>query len=117
MPTFGRGLLIVCVLAVAAFAAVAQAGGLGANPANHPKLIDKPIDDFSYDRARRCRPEARPGAEALARWIERNTRGELWGIYRCEKWAGTQPRSTPRVARSTTAWMPECPRNAGRRCG
>jgi hypothetical protein len=87
MTPIGRGSLLVAGLAVlAAFAALAQAGGLGANPANHPKLIDKPIDDFAYDSARRCRPGARPGAAALARWIERHTRGELWGIYRCEKW-------------------------------
>jgi hypothetical protein len=86
MLAFGRGLLIVAVLGIGAFAAAASAGGLGGNPANHSKLIDKPIDDFSYDSARGCRPGARPGAEALARWISHRTRGELWGIYRCEKW-------------------------------
>jgi hypothetical protein len=87
MLNFGRGALLVAVaLAATAFAATAFAGGLGANPANDPKLIDKPIDDFSYDSARRCRVGARPGAKALARWISRRTRGEVWGIYRCEKW-------------------------------
>jgi hypothetical protein len=83
---FGRGLLLVTVLGIGAFTAAASAGGLGANPANHSKLIDKPIDDFSYDSARRCQPGARPGAEALASWISRRARGEVWGIYRCEKW-------------------------------
>jgi hypothetical protein len=86
MP-LGRAFPLAAVLVAASvLAAVAFAGGLGSNPANDPRLLDKPIDDFSYDPARRCRPGARPGAEALARWIERHTRGELWGIYRCERW-------------------------------
>jgi hypothetical protein len=65
---------------------VAGAGHLGRNPANLPKLIDKPIEDLNYDRARHCQQGDRPGAVALARWLESHTRGELWGIYRCEKW-------------------------------
>jgi hypothetical protein len=86
MASFGRLVLATGAVSLAVFTGTAIGGGLGANPANNPKLIDKPIDDFSYDAARRCRPGARPGAEALARWISRHTRGEVWGIYRCEKW-------------------------------
>jgi hypothetical protein len=87
MLHFGRATLLLAIaLAAGGFVAAGYAAGLGANPANDPKLIDEPIDDFSYDSARRCRPGSRPGAEALARWISDHTRGELWGIYRCEKW-------------------------------
>jgi hypothetical protein len=88
MPTSGRGklALIVSALALVAFAAIAHAGGLGKNPANSPKLIDKPIEDLRYDPARKCKGGSTKGARALADWISRNTRGELWGIYRCEKW-------------------------------
>jgi hypothetical protein len=82
-----RGLIVAAMLAlVATLASAAHAGRLGANPANHQKLLDKPIEDFDYDPARRCRAGARPGAKALADWISRHTRGEVWGIYRCEKW-------------------------------
>ena len=26
-----------------------------------------------------------PGANALVRWLKRNSRGQFWGIMRCEK--------------------------------
>jgi hypothetical protein len=79
-------LLVVLVIAFSAFAGLAWAGKLGANPANSPKLLNEPIESLSYDSARKCKSGDRPGARALAEWIGDHTRGELWGIYRCEKW-------------------------------
>ena len=88
MPTSGRGKLGLTAIALAifAFAAIAHAGNLGHNPANSPKLLNEPIESLSYDSARKCKGGDRPGARALAEWIADHTRGELWGIYRCEKW-------------------------------
>ena len=85
----GRGrvsamLAIACGCA-AALAATATAG-LVPNPANHPRLVDRPIEGDRYDEARRCTGNATPGARALERWLERNVRGESWGIERCERW-------------------------------
>jgi len=81
----GSAVAIVAAFLLAA-AMPAQAGRLGHNPANDPRLLNKPIEDLSYDRATRCRSGAQPGAAALADWISSHTRGELWGINRCEKW-------------------------------
>lgn len=66
-------------------AAVASAGGLVPNPANHRSLVGKPIEDFRYDRATGCRDSAPRGIKALENWLERNVRGESWGIMRCER--------------------------------
>lgn len=75
-----------CALAALAFAAGASAG-LGPNPADHSSLVDEPIEGYRYDGARRCRSKVPDGTRALARWLGRHTRGELWGITRCEKWS------------------------------
>ena len=80
-----RGALAGLALALVA---VASAGGSikpSHNPANNPKLLRKPIEDFRYDYATRCHDEMPPGMKALQSWLEQNVRGESWGIYRCEK--------------------------------
>jgi hypothetical protein len=46
----------------------------------------EPIDDYRYDRAKKCRKHPTPGALALVSWLEKNARGSFWGIMRCEKW-------------------------------
>ncbi len=56
---------------------------LSGNPAN--RFAPESIDDYRYDRARRCRKEATPGALALEAWLARRSAGESWGILRCEK--------------------------------
>ena len=85
-----RGALAGLVAAaVALFACVAAlAGGLSPNPANHPRLLNKPIEDFRYDHAKRCRDEPTRGAKALEDWLGRHVRGESWGIMRCERLGG-----------------------------
>jgi hypothetical protein len=76
--------LCAALLALIATAA-ALAGGLRPNPANDPRLLNKPIEGFRYDEARRCRDEPTRGAKALEDWLDRNVRGESWGIMRCER--------------------------------
>jgi hypothetical protein len=58
------------------------------NPAD--RLLSLPIEDSTYDGARKCTPKARPGMLALQRWLEANSRGVFWGSYRCEKWGEGQ---------------------------
>jgi hypothetical protein len=57
---------------------------LSANPAN--KMLKRGIDPLRYDRATHCTGHNTKGAEALAAWLEHNSAGVTWGIYRCEKW-------------------------------
>jgi len=64
----------------------ASASGLVPNPANHRSLIDEPIEGFAYDEAKGCRKQVPAGMKAFESWLERNVRGETWGITRCEKW-------------------------------
>ena len=86
MRSFGRGIaVLVCVVSLG-LAAVAFAGKLGSNPANSPQLLAEPIEEMSYDSARRCTGGATKGAKALEEWVSDHTGGEPWGIYRCEKW-------------------------------
>jgi hypothetical protein len=54
------------------------------NPAD--RIAELPIEYSVYDRATRCSKRSRPGTVALAWWLERNIRGDFWGIYRCERW-------------------------------
>ena len=75
------GLLCLCLGAVAT-------ARLRTNPANHKSLIDKPIEDPRYDRADGCRDTPPKGMREFQRWLERNVRGETWGIVRCENWGG-----------------------------
>jgi hypothetical protein len=86
MRFFGRGIVALICLVSLALAAGAFAGKLGGNPANSPKLLKEPIEDMNYDSARKCTGHATKGAKALQDWISDHTRGEPWGIYRCEKW-------------------------------
>lgn len=86
MRSFGRGVAALLAIAALGLAASAFAGSLGRNPANSPKLLGAPIEGLDYDSAVRCKRGERPGARAMAEWIGDHTRGELWGIYRCEKW-------------------------------
>ncbi len=67
---------------LAVFAGVAI-GDVGPNPANDPRLLRQPIEDYHYDSATRCVDRPRPGALALAEWLARHTPGELWGIVNC----------------------------------
>jgi hypothetical protein len=80
------GLLAAAIALFACFAALA--GGLSPNPANDPRLLDKPIEGFRYDHARGCRDEPPRGMRAFQRWLNRNVRGTSWGIMRCERLRG-----------------------------
>jgi hypothetical protein len=79
-----RALLAPLVLALALATPLTAVAGLVPNPANDPRLIDEPIDGYRYDHADHCVNDAQPGARALAHWLDRNVRGVLWGIVRCE---------------------------------
>jgi hypothetical protein len=76
----GAAALLVAVIAVPALG-----DGLVPNPANDRRLVNKPIDDETYDGADGCRKQVPKGMKALQRWLERHVRGESWGIQRCEK--------------------------------
>ena len=58
-------------------------GPVSHNPAN--RLAGDPIEGYRYDHAKRCNRSPRAGTLALQRWLGRHTRGESWGIMRCEK--------------------------------
>jgi len=75
---------LLATLALIAPATAAALPSLSANPAN--KLLTRGIDPLRYDRATHCTGRATSGAEALVAWLERNSAGVNWGIYRCEKW-------------------------------
>jgi hypothetical protein len=77
---------VVCVGALLAVAVPALAG-IGPNPANDPALVNKRIEGFRYDPARRCSGKhgVPDGSKAMAAWLDRHTGGVLWGYYRCEK--------------------------------
>jgi hypothetical protein len=56
------------------------------NPANSPRLLNKPIEGFRYDWGTGCKPANRipSGMHALQRWLTRKVpRGESWGIHNC----------------------------------
>ena len=99
--------LVAAVIALFA-CAVALGGGLSPNPANDPRLLNKPIEDFRYDEATRCRDEPTRGMKALEKWLGRNVRGTSWGIMRCERLRGRLLRSG-----ATTASMPRAGRSTG----
>ena len=81
-----KGALAGLLALLALTSTSALAGGLSPNPANDPRLVDKPIEDFRYDEATRCKDGVPRGTKALQRWLEGNVRGETWGIKRCERW-------------------------------
>ncbi|UJA21091.1 hypothetical protein HJD18_13305 [Thermoleophilia bacterium SCSIO 60948] len=80
-----RATVALAALLVLGGSAVAIAG-LGHNPANSKRLINKPIENFDYDTASRCKSSVPKGMREFQHWLGRNVRGETWGIYRCEKW-------------------------------
>lgn len=55
------------------------------NPANHPRLLNQPIEDSTYDTAHKCKPRSTPGIRLLTGWIDRHFPGESWGVYRCQR--------------------------------
>ncbi len=79
------GALVGLALALTAFAVAGASIRPSENPANKPKLLKEPIEDFRYDYANGCKDKMPPGMKALQSWLERNVRGDSWGIYRCEK--------------------------------
>ncbi len=64
------------------FAAGAEAGS---NPANAPKLLNQPIEDYRYDYADGCRRKVTGGIARLRRWIDRRYLGEFWGALDCRR--------------------------------
>jgi hypothetical protein len=78
---------LVLALVASAMLAGAAVAGLGPNPADDRRLIDRPIENYRYDRATRCDKSAPPGTKALTDWLGRHTDGTFWGSYRCEKWS------------------------------
>ena len=91
LPLSARGALagLVCALLALIATAAALAGGLSPNPADDPRLLGKPIEEFRYDEARRCKDRPPRGMRALQTWLEENVRGESWGIMRCERLSGS----------------------------
>ena len=79
------GALAGLVLVLASSAVALAGGGLRPNPANDPRLLDRPIEPFRYDYGKHCTDAVPPGMKALERWLEGNVRGETWGIMRCER--------------------------------
>jgi hypothetical protein len=79
-------LVLLAALAVLAMSGAALArpyGRVAGNPAD--RLTRVPIEDYRYDHAKRCRRRPSRGSRLLVRWLERNSRGEFWGIMRCER--------------------------------
>lgn len=83
-----RGALAGTLVALLALSASAAAGGLSPNPANDPRLVDRPIEGFRYDDGERCRDRPTRGIKALEDWLGDNVRGTSWGIMRCERLRG-----------------------------
>ena len=84
-----RLIVVLACLCVAAPAAHAfrlpeQLVPMKGNPAD--RLVALPPDPLEYDAARRCDPKAKPGVTRFVRWLQRNSRGQFWGSYRCERW-------------------------------
>lgn len=79
--------LLCSALAITGIASLASAG-LRENPADHPRLLNKPIEDARYDRAVRCLDQPSRGAKALEAWLGQHVRGTSWGIMRCERLGG-----------------------------
>lgn len=75
------GLMLALVLAAAATANIRPSH----NPANSHKLINEPLEGYSYDYAKHCRDHVPKGMRLLNRWLDHHVRGESWSIYRCEK--------------------------------
>ena len=76
-------LTLLAFLVTAGAASAVPYGRVAHNPAD--RLADRPIDDYAYDHAKRCRKRPAIGALALVDWLGRNSAGVFWGIMRCEK--------------------------------
>lgn len=51
------------------------------------RLIDRPLDEYAYDRATRCVKQQPAGSKALVAWLPQVSKlGTNWGVMRCEKW-------------------------------
>jgi hypothetical protein len=86
----GRRPLTICLAVLAFVPASAVAAGfpssfapLPHNPAD--RLAAQPIEDYRYDRAKRCTRSPRSGTVALQGWLSAHAGGESWGIMRCER--------------------------------
>jgi hypothetical protein len=90
LPLLSTLLLLALAAPAAAMVRLPEAlPPVAGNPAD--RLLSVPIEDSTYDGARKCTPKAsRPGMLALQRWLETNSRGVFWGSYRCEKWGKGQ---------------------------
>ena len=82
LPRHLTALLCACALVPASASA-------WPNPANHPSLIDVPIEEGSYDHATKCKPRTTPGIRLLEGWIDRHYAGQSWGVYRCQRLSKT----------------------------
>jgi hypothetical protein len=85
-----RRLLVLCFLiALSALPATALGSDdvfrpVSGNPAD--RLAKLPIDDYSYDTARKCLKRPQKGTVALETWMKGHAGGVSWGTMRCEKW-------------------------------
>ena len=84
-----RGVLAVFAVGILSLmiGAIADAR-LSTNPANHKKLIDKPLEDSRYDGAKKCLDSPPKGMLSFEDWLGDNVRGETWGIVRCSSLGG-----------------------------
>jgi hypothetical protein len=73
-----------CALAASLIATASAAALPRLNPAD--RLVSTPIEEYVYDKAKRCVKKTPPGTLALQNWLEANALGESWGIMRCEIW-------------------------------
>lgn len=80
-----RPVVLVALATCLILPAAVSAGSLHGNPANDPRLLHRPIEQPRYDHAKRCLRREQRGTRALERWLERHSRGDSWGIMRCEK--------------------------------
>lgn len=80
-----RGMLASLALVLLLVAAAGASIRPNHNPADSQQLINKPLEGYDYDYARRCKDKTPKGMKLFQRWLEKHVRGETWGIYRCEK--------------------------------
>jgi hypothetical protein len=83
-----RLLVLACLIALVALPGRALATEnvfrpVAGNPAD--RLAQMPVDDYSYDYAKKCLKRPQKGMLALQDWLGRHAKGVSWGIMRCEK--------------------------------
>lgn len=76
------------LVAIALALALPAGAGAGPNPANHPSIVDRPIEPYRYDYAKKCRRKLTRGVARLRSWVDRHYRGDYWGGMRCESLGG-----------------------------